>query len=222
MAPGAASKAASRPFDSGRRCQACSLTTERGCRPAARTTGFQPVDVGATPIIRSSLPPRDEDLALRTRAGWLDSNREHHCGCRPVGRTRRCQRRDAGSSPVIRSIRCVGGEATQTPAKRLHAGSNPARNSHGPEVAMGRHQPCKLALAGSRPGPPFRPRRGIADAGLRSRLRRLDSARGHHPPVAQQMTRSVSTREHAGANPARRSRSRRKASAGTKNIPAGE
>jgi hypothetical protein len=42
--------------------------------------GFQPADTGSTPVARSScsLPPRDEDVGLRTRLGQFESAREHH------------------------------------------------------------------------------------------------------------------------------------------------
>jgi hypothetical protein len=47
------------------------------------------------------------------------------------GRMRRSERRDVGSSPTPGSnIVAVTGEVTAAPAKRVNAGSSPARNSN--------------------------------------------------------------------------------------------
>lgn len=85
--------------------------------------------------------------------GWASGGKRasSSSGRRSIGRTLGCQSRDAGSTPADRSSSRGGphGEG-RTSAKRAMAGSNPAPRS-GRKVAMGRHQPCKLALAGSIP-----------------------------------------------------------------------
>jgi hypothetical protein len=153
----------------------------------AQSVGPQPSKLQTSVRFRSpapSLRPRDEDLALRTRAGKFESFTEHQdlrmSSSWQDASLPGSKRRFETGHPLHRSSRWRRG-STRTPAKRVFVGSNPTRDS-GREVAMGRHHVCTVALAGSIPvaSTNFDPAEGLRARRSERRCIRFDSGRDHH------------------------------------------
>jgi hypothetical protein len=146
--------------------------------------GFQPDDAGSIPVARSnSLPPRDEDIGLRTRLGQFESVREYQSSGRGVVVAPRiASPKTRVRFPSIAPVSATAGrEADAHACKACERRFESGAVVHGRVVIVGAHLACTQKVGVRFPSrPPIRSAEGMRALASEAGCRWFDSTRIDH------------------------------------------